>query len=271
MVASVAQLAAILEGAGLRVNTGLAGAGESGTFAPVGLIFHHDAAGLSYVDGWGGADVTTVAQNMAVKGANGAQFWVGRSGVWYILSAGLKWHAGDGDGWGAIGAGDGNAESYGIETDYGPVRSGWSGPVVTSAGYTWPVWDATHLESIYRGSAALAAGLGLSAFCGHMEYAPARKIDPANVSLDAWRAAIADPATIGSGDDVALSDADKAFINDAIADALNKFLHQDKSVNTTDVAATPNAQNYTVTGSLERLIRLVSLDVTDQPVALHEE
>jgi hypothetical protein len=189
--ATAATLAGILRGAGLTVNLDYLGAGETdGQFKPLGLILHHDAAGLSYTDGWGGDDVVAVPRNMAQPGGNGAQFWVGRSGTWYILSAGRKWHAGIGDGYGHIPANSGNIYAYGIETDYGPVRQQWSGPTVTSDGYTWPVWDAAHRTAIDAGSRALAKTLGLNTFCGHKEYAPTRKIDPANLSLNDWRAYI---------------------------------------------------------------------------------
>jgi hypothetical protein len=193
MAASVSELASILKNAGLKVVVGLAGQGESGEFNPIGLIFHHDGVGLSYVDSWRGKDNLNVAKNMSVKGTNGAQFWVGRSGTWYILSAGKKWHAGAGGPYGNIGRSSGNARSYGIETDYGPVRAGWTGKTVIYEGHSWPVWDNQHIDSVYEGSAALAKELGLNTFCGHKEYAPGRKIDPANVDLNDWRKYIINP------------------------------------------------------------------------------
>lgn len=257
MVASVSTLQQILGDAGLKVNTSFAGAAESGSFSPIGLIFHHDAMGMSYVDSWGGKDVTTVAKNMSVKGANGAQFWVGRSGTWYILCSGRKNHAGKGGPYGNIGSGEGNTKSYGIETDYGPVRSGYSGTVVKSAGYTWPTWDDAHIHSVFQGSAALAKGLNLNTFCGHKEYAPDRKIDPANVDLNSWRAYIKNPTDSGD-DDMPLNDADKAFINDAIADGLRKALSLDKNIITNDRASTPNNIAYSFETGLERVIRLTS-------------
>jgi hypothetical protein len=72
-------------------------------------------------------------------------------------------------------------------------------------------------------------------------------------------------------DDMPLNDADKKFIADTVANLLNKFFNQDKSVNTLDSAATPNHQDYTVTGALERLIRIETLDATGQPVKFHPE
>jgi hypothetical protein len=74
-----------------------------------------------------------------------------------------------------------------------------------------------------------------------------------------------------SEEDMPLNDADKKYISDTVHNALNKFFNQDKSVNTTDVAATPNHQDYTVTGALERLIRIETLDATGQPVKFHPE
>lgn len=222
MTATVDQLAAILRGAGLTVDTSLAGPGEGdGGFSPVGLILHHDAGGLSYVPNWDGHDNTAVAQDMARPGTNGAQFWVGRSGTWYILSAGRKWHAGIGQGYGSIPANSGNTYAYGIETDYGPVRPGWDGATYQENGYTWPAWDDTHRQAIYDGSRALGKALGLSTFCGHREYAPDRKIDPADgLNLDDWRAYInANPTPVPPApEDDMFSDQDRATLAQVAAD-----------------------------------------------------
>jgi hypothetical protein len=197
MTASVAELASILRDAGLTVDTSLAQPGQDWPFSPVGLIMHHDAGGLGYNSK--PDDDLAVPTEMAQKGNNGAQFWVRRTGVWYILSAGAKWHAGDGDGYGSIRPNNGNTDAYGIETDFGPSGGRTYGPIVPGDyqenGYSWPAWDPRQVQAIKVGSRALATVLGLNSFCGHREYAPDRKIDPAgNFDLAAWRKFITDPS-----------------------------------------------------------------------------
>lgn len=179
----------VLRDAGLTVNTDfLSSPSTDGYLAELrGLILHHDAGGLSYYDDWNGHDNTSVAQNMANPGTPGAQFWVGRSGTWYILCIGYKWHAGVGAGYGEIPANSGNKYALGVETDYGPVRPGWSGATVKSEGYTWPIMDVVQRQAIYDGTAALVKAFVIPTQCAHKEYAPDRKIDIANFDLDEWR------------------------------------------------------------------------------------
>jgi hypothetical protein len=171
-----------IEGAGLKFSDDFY-MGGGGLWEPLGLIEHHDAGGLSYIDNWDGQDDTAIAEHMANPENLGAQLWVGRSGTWYCLSDGRKGHAGLGVGWQAIPPDSGNTYACGVEVDYGPVRPGWTGPTLYENGYTWPVWDMQHKASVWIGSAALTKAFGWQAPCGHKEYAPARKIDPAGYSM----------------------------------------------------------------------------------------
>lgn len=76
-------------------------------------------------------------------------------------------------------------------------------------------------------------------------------------------------ASLPEGADMGLTADDKDWIRQTVAAEVSDALTKDATVNTTDVASSPNAQNYTVTGALERLIRLEALDATGQPVKFH--
>ncbi len=186
-------LADVLRAEGLTVNEfpGWKTRGRPGPFAPKGWILHHDASakGLSLYE----------PKFLAVTGrpAEGipaplAQTWVAKDGQWWVLAAGRCNHAGAGAGWGAIRAGQGNADSGGTEWDH-----------TVGEGVTDVEWD-----SLTRGFAAITRRLGVDpadAVCGHREYAPGRKIDPTDVNLDTFRRRV---KALQQGDDMALTDAD---------------------------------------------------------------
>ncbi|HEY8374681.1 MAG TPA: N-acetylmuramoyl-L-alanine amidase, partial [Pseudonocardiaceae bacterium] len=82
-------------------------------------------------------------------------------------------------GWGRIPAGAGNTYAIGVETDH-------------TVGEAWP---AAQLEGLRRGTAALLRHLGAhpsDALCGHLEYAPGRKIAPAGLDMAAERRIVAE-------------------------------------------------------------------------------
>lgn len=167
-------LADVLRAAGLTVIewSGWKDRTETdGSFNPIGILLHHDAMGLGENSNPG--DDMNVPSYMSQNGVGGSQLWIRADGVCVTMAAGRKWHAGLGRGWGDIGQNSGNSRMLGIETDY----SG-SGP--------WP--DAL-VSAIYRASAAIKQhyGFSVSNCCGHREYAPDRKVDPANFDLDVWR------------------------------------------------------------------------------------
>ena len=151
---------------------GWATRGESdGPFNPLGLILHHDAMGL----GFRGipSQIFNVPANMSQNGIDGSQLWVARSGEWWTMAAGRKWHAGLGQ-WQNIPTDDGNSCTIGVETDH----------------TVGDPWESQQFDSINIGCRALAAHYALDIpgmCCGHREYAPTRKIDPDNFDLDAWR------------------------------------------------------------------------------------
>lgn len=191
---STEALIGCLQDAGLTVITKFLTEGESdGGFDPIGLILHHDAGGLGQRTT--GVD-ESIPQNMAQRGNNGAQFWVPRNleRTVYLLSSGRKWHAGTGNGYDLIPANSGNSRAYGIETDYGPTTANDIVPAAYFGvdGFDWPEWSAEMKITIDILSGALVHGaqLDFNSCCGHKEYAPDRKIDPANFDLDGWRTAI---------------------------------------------------------------------------------
>lgn len=170
-------MADVLRAAGLTVIElpGWKQRGESGEFDPIGLLLHHDAMGLGWNSNPG--DDMNVPQYMSQNGVDGSQLWVRKDGAVVVMAAGRKWHAGAGS-WPGV-PGSGNTYLLGIETDH-------------TVGDPWP--DA-QVQTIYRSSRSLADHYGLHVYIGHKEWAPARKIDPENFDLDAWRAYIRRPAT----------------------------------------------------------------------------
>lgn len=152
MALPLAGLADALRAAGIRVvelpGWKLRGQTDGG-FTPRGVMWHHDASAPG--------DSPGVPQMMANLANNGAQLWVDRYGTWHMVAAGRMWHAGTGNGWGRIPAGDGNTYSVGIETDH-------------TTGEAWP---DVQVVSLRRGTAVLLRYLGASpadALCGHKEY-----------------------------------------------------------------------------------------------------
>ena len=164
----------ILRDAGLNVieMPGWQDRGESdGPFNPIAIMLHHDGMGLGF--NTNPNDDMNVPNYMSRNGVNGAPFWVRKDGVWVVLAAGRKWHAGIGNGWKAIPANQGNTYSAGVETDH-------------TTGNPWP---KEQLDSIHVGCRALVKAYGWDAAncCGHKEYAPGRKTDPENFDMNAWR------------------------------------------------------------------------------------
>jgi hypothetical protein len=98
---------------------------------------------------------------------------LGRSGRVYVVASGTSNNAGNGA-WLGI---TGNRHTLGIEAENNGV------------GEPWP---AVQLDAYRRVVAALCSGAGITpAFvCGHKEWAPGRKIDPAGVDMHQFRAAV---------------------------------------------------------------------------------
>lgn len=171
-VTTITDMADVLRGAGIPVVElpGWKNTGETdGPFNPIGILFHHDAMGLHN---------SNVPSYMSQNGNNGSQVWIGyydgQTPSVVLMAAGRKWHAGLGQGYGDIPPNSGNSLMIGVETDY----TG-SGP-----------WPQELIDLVFKATAVIKQhyGFNTSNCCGHKEYAPDRKIDPANVDLDAWRA-----------------------------------------------------------------------------------
>jgi hypothetical protein len=90
------------------------------------------------------------------------QLGLGQDGVYYVIAAGLAWHAGPGY-WKGIKAG--NSHSIGIEAENNGLGE---------------VWPEVQMDAYARGCAALAkhCKLKVDYVIGHKEWAPKRKIDP---------------------------------------------------------------------------------------------
>lgn len=180
----------ILRAVGLKVLElpGWKERGETdGGFTPIGLMFHHDGMELS-----GDADPSNdlnVPQFMSQNGIDGSQKWVGRDGLWVMLAAGRKWHAGLGVGWKNVGRDEGNTKMDGLETDH-----------TVPGNPRYQPWSALQLASINLGVGALcrARGWEFSQCCGHMEYTrdTGRKVDPEGIDLNAWRRTISQSISV---------------------------------------------------------------------------
>jgi len=116
--------------------------------------------------------------NTLLKGRPGlegplAQLGLGRDGTYYVVAAGLAYHAGPGS-W--LGVTTGNTSFIGIEAEN------------TGLADDQP-WPSVQMDAYRRGVAALLTRLQLDAdmCCGHKEYAPARKPDP-SFDMDGFRA-----------------------------------------------------------------------------------
>lgn len=158
---------AVQEHAGWKTRTQ-----TDGPFTPRGMMFHHDASPVG--------PSPSVPEYLANTTHPGAQLWVDTAGTWHTIAAGRMWHAGIGSGWGVIPAQAGNTYSLGVETDH-------------TTGEAWP---AAQLGAIVKGFTVLCRRYGWDpshAVCGHKEYAPGRKVDPAPLDMAWFRSALGSP------------------------------------------------------------------------------
>lgn len=102
---------------------------------------------------------------------------LGRNGTWYVVAAGLAYHAGSGS-YPGVGT-NGNSTLIGVEAEH-----------PGTAGNPWP---AAQRDSYRRGTAALlkAFGLGADRCIGHKEWAPSRKVDPYGLDMATERRFVA--------------------------------------------------------------------------------
>lgn len=170
-------LADILRGAGLRVVEvpGWRTRGHGQMSAVRGVLWHHTATSAK-------ASGDYPSQNIVTNGRSDlpgplCNLGLGRNGTWYVVAAGLAYHAGSGS-YPGVGT-NGNGTLIGIEAEH-----------PGTAGTPWP---AEQIDSYRRGTAALlrAFGLGADRAIGHKEWAPSRKIDPYGLDMAAERRFVA--------------------------------------------------------------------------------
>ncbi|SEG98863.1 N-acetylmuramoyl-L-alanine amidase, partial [Saccharopolyspora kobensis] len=167
-------LADVLRNAGLKVVEvpGWKTRGHGPMSGVRGVLWHHTATSAK-VSGDYPSERVVLEGNGTTDGPL-CNLGLGRSGTWYVISAGLAYHAGTGS-HPAVGT-NGNGYLIGIEAEH-----------PGTAGNPWP---AEQLDSYRRGTAALlkAYGLGADRLIGHKEWAPARKIDPYGLDMKTERA-----------------------------------------------------------------------------------
>ena len=166
-------LADILRGAGLRVVEvpGWRTRGHGQMSGVRAVLWHHTATSAK-------ASGDFPSQNIVTNGRSDlpgplCNLGLGRSGTWYVVAAGLAYHAGSGS-HPAVGS-NGNGYTIGIEAEH--------------PGTVGNPWPAAQIDSYRRGTAALlrAFGLGSDRAIGHKEWAPSRKIDPYGLDMNAER------------------------------------------------------------------------------------
>lgn len=144
------------------------------TFAPRGVVCHHTAGPAR---GDAPSLGTCVSGRPDVPGPL-CHVVLARSGKAIVVASGRANHAGKG-GWRGLA---GNTSVWGIEAEN------------TGRGEPWPAGqiDAYHriVTAMCRGGAGVAP-IPVSMVCAHREWAPGRKVDPAGIDMDAFRAAVA--------------------------------------------------------------------------------
>jgi hypothetical protein len=171
---------------GLRVKAvaGWKRRGRPGTFEPRGVMFHHTAS--SRGGGMAPALGVVVAGRSDVTGPL-CNILVGRDGTVYLVAAGRANHAGTGGPWRNVPTDSGNAYMIGVEVENDGVGEPWSPALLQACDVVF----ATLLIGLRRSSAWL---------CAHREWAPTRKIDPARLDMDAYRARVrAEIRALGRG------------------------------------------------------------------------
>lgn len=142
---------------------------SAGSFAPRGIMLHHDASPIGPSPG---------VRDWLATGASFApasHFWVDMTGVWWVICNGRANHAGGNNfSWGAIEANSGNYRTFGVETDH----------------TIHEVWPAPLYRSLVTGFRAICDTFGWDvdrSVISHKEYAPTRKIDPDGIYMPTFR------------------------------------------------------------------------------------
>ena len=165
-------LAATLRSHGLKVKAvkGWKTRGHEGTFTPFGVMFHHTASDKNSGNAPALGIVTHGRSDLPGPLCN---FLVGRDGTIYFVASGRCDHAGEGGPLKGVPKDAGNTFLLGVECENDGV------------GETWPSYQkeaiaklfAILLYRMHRGQAMCIA---------HREWT-SRKIDPANINMDAFR------------------------------------------------------------------------------------
>lgn len=181
MAYSLTWLPSVLRGAGLTVveidGWQTRGHGDMGKIQ--GGLLHHTAERID-------SDTKPVLKILTegrpaspgVKPLSGplCHLALGQDGIYYVIAAGLAYHAGPGNWQGVV---EGNKHFIGTEVENNGI------------GEPWP---EIQMDAFARGQAAIAKFCGFSAemVAGHKEYAlpPGRKIDP-NFDMGAFRLRVA--------------------------------------------------------------------------------
>lgn len=169
MTYSLTWLPEVLRGAGLRVveQPGWQTRGQGDVGKIQFVLCHHTA---EKIDANMQPELRILTEGRHdLKGAL-AQLGLGQDGTYYVIAAGLAYHAGAGS-WKGITSG--NAHSIGIEAE----NNGLGEP-----------WPEAQMDAYARGCAAILKHIGADVdMCvGHKEWAPTRKIDP-NFDMAAFR------------------------------------------------------------------------------------
>jgi len=172
-------LADVLRGAGLPVVevAGWKSRGHGQMSGVRGVLWHHTATPASRAGDYPSLGI--VRDGRSDLPGPLANLGLGRNGTWYVIAAGLAYHAGAGS-HPAVGTNNGNNWLIGVEAEH-PGTSGTP-------------WPAVQLESYRQGTAALlrAYGLGADRCIGHKEWAPSRKPDPIGLNMAAERGFVHD-------------------------------------------------------------------------------
>lgn len=138
-------------------------------FDPRGVVCHHTASNARAGDA---PSLTTVVNGRPDLPGPLCHVLIARSGACHVIASGKANHAGEGH-WRTL---SGNSSVFGIEAENDGVGEPWS----------------PHLVDVFeRCAAALAQGCKAtsSMVCGHKEWTT-RKIDPAGIDMDWFRAAV---------------------------------------------------------------------------------
>lgn len=175
-----------------------------GAFADhVGVVVLHHTAGPEPED----SSSNFPSLNVVTHGRSDlegplAHYGIGYDGAIYVIAAGVAWHAGSG-GWNGF---SGNETAIGIEAE----DSGDGD------------WTPEQLDAYPRLVARICWFLGISeaGVCGHQEWAPDRKIDPAGIDMNSFREEVA--YYLANPEDVRKEDMTYEDIKNAVREVLDE-------------------------------------------------